>query len=184
MIARTSPRDRRDALHEASVSRRRPRGDRLAILPSHRRRQGAGRLRHVPGARVPLPQLGRLPGAAARHRHGAADPRPHRPLRPVAEAGAGGFSRAGDDHLRLGRPGGAGAPRFGADSSGRRGLQEEAAPQGRPPGKILRGAAVRHARRGAHAAAAESRCPTTVRSGSTTACGPRFTTPATSSARR
>ncbi len=39
-------------------------GHRIALLPGGRRRQGPRRLRHVPGARLPGPQLGALPAAA------------------------------------------------------------------------------------------------------------------------
>ena len=71
----------------------------------------------------------------------------------LPQAGAGGLSRPGDDHGGLGRPGRTGAPRFGPDSSGRRGLQEEAASQGRAAGRNSRRSPLHDARRGADAAA-------------------------------
>ena len=57
---------------------------------------------------------------------------PRRSLRPGAEIGAGGVSRPYSQHLRLGRPGGIGAPRCGRDPGGRCRIQGKTPPQGRP----------------------------------------------------
>ena len=95
----------------------------------HQRRRlrtdAAAGLRPVPGPprREPPPQPD-VPLPPARHRRGAAQPRPHRPLRQPAQPGQAGLPRADLLHAGDARPGRGHARRRRQDPRGRRGLSQ------------------------------------------------------------
>ena len=117
--------------HAAEGPGRGPSGHGLELRRRGRRGHGPGRLRPLPGAAVPLPELGPVPGPARPDRPRPPDPRPPRPLRPPPAPRPAGILRAHPDDPGHGRPPAHRARRRRPHPGGGRGLQEEAAREGR-----------------------------------------------------